>query len=472
MKKLSSYLPLVIILIIFAMIINTLRLTSNTGVQNPRASSTKAKTTPTEEYHAPDLREIQILAEHGDPEAQFYLGVVYDKGKDMPQNFEMAAKWYKRAAEQGIPEAHLNLGLMYAKGEGVPHDAKMAREKFYCAANLDDDVAQYYLGIMYGERGPYQHTEQGDDVLQSVLDGTYEGSVHQRDQESARWLKHAAKKGFPIAQYYTSKLYYTDAWEANSLRNQILQRNNPYGVSSVTYDPKMAAKHLRLAAKHGHADAQFQLGMMHRSGWYTKTFKQNNKTAAEWISQAAAQGHPNAEYMMGRMTERGGREGMTQDYEAAVQWYWRAAMQGHAIAQFALGAMYHEGRGVSQDYKKAANWFQRAGKQEDINAQYNLGVAYYKGEDVPQDYKKAAQWLRLAAEQSGIATRRVRAWGWGDKQENVTQDDQLTWFQCTAKQGDTNAGQNICNIKRHTKTRGVPSVDPLSPFPNQIAKRC
>src|SRR4030043_216659 len=67
-------------------------------------------------------RLIKPLAEQGLPEAQFNLGLMYDKGQGVPQDYAEAVKWYRKAAEQGNTSAQFNLGLMYDKGQGVPQD--------------------------------------------------------------------------------------------------------------------------------------------------------------------------------------------------------------------------------------------------------------------------------------------------------------------------------------------------------------
>ena len=62
------------------------------------------------------------LAEQGDPEAQSYLGFMFETGRGVPQNYTEAAMWYRRAAEQGDSLAQYSLGLLYDKGFGVPRD--------------------------------------------------------------------------------------------------------------------------------------------------------------------------------------------------------------------------------------------------------------------------------------------------------------------------------------------------------------
>ena len=62
------------------------------------------------------------LAERGNPSAQTYLGLMFETGRGVPQNYTEAAMWYRRAAEQGDSLAQYSLGLLYDRGFGVPRD--------------------------------------------------------------------------------------------------------------------------------------------------------------------------------------------------------------------------------------------------------------------------------------------------------------------------------------------------------------
>jgi uncharacterized protein len=62
------------------------------------------------------------LAQRGDAAAQTYLGLMYETGRGVPQNYTEAAIWYRRAAEQGDSLAQYSLGLLYDRGQGVPLD--------------------------------------------------------------------------------------------------------------------------------------------------------------------------------------------------------------------------------------------------------------------------------------------------------------------------------------------------------------
>ena len=71
--------------------------------------SALALTPPLHAQETPD--ELRALAEQGDVEAQFNLGVRYGTGEGVPQDDVEAVRWYRLAAEQGSARAQYNLGV-------------------------------------------------------------------------------------------------------------------------------------------------------------------------------------------------------------------------------------------------------------------------------------------------------------------------------------------------------------------------
>jgi uncharacterized protein len=67
-------------------------------------------------------KEWRPLAEEGEPEAQFNLGLLYLDGHGVPQSAAEAVNWFRRAAEQDYAQAQHNLGAMYGSGQGVKRD--------------------------------------------------------------------------------------------------------------------------------------------------------------------------------------------------------------------------------------------------------------------------------------------------------------------------------------------------------------
>ena len=106
------------------------------------------------------LREWKPLAKQGNALAQFSLGLMYDNGESVPQNYKTAVKWYKLAAEQGYDGAQYLLGDLYANGKGFPRNYKTAVKWFKLAAKQGLAGAQNNLGWMY---------DNGQGVLQDFV---------------------------------------------------------------------------------------------------------------------------------------------------------------------------------------------------------------------------------------------------------------------------------------------------------------
>jgi TPR repeat protein len=77
---------------------------------------------------------LRPLAIGGDPRAQSYVGYMYETGRGFPQNYNVAAYWYFRAANQGETTAQYRLGLLYDKGDGLQQDYIKAHMWFNLAA--------------------------------------------------------------------------------------------------------------------------------------------------------------------------------------------------------------------------------------------------------------------------------------------------------------------------------------------------
>ena len=85
------------------------------------------------------VQEIQTLAEHGDAEAQFKLGIRYVQGKGIEANFVKAEKWFSKAADQGHPKAICEIGRLYWLGKGVVKDTLMGCSYWMVASAFGDE---------------------------------------------------------------------------------------------------------------------------------------------------------------------------------------------------------------------------------------------------------------------------------------------------------------------------------------------
>jgi len=91
--------------------------------------------------YAAALGNFKPLAEQGNAQAQFSIGVMYRQGQGVAQDDKQAVDWWSKASEQGHVEAQDNLGLRYARGQGVAQDLVQADKWFTIAAAAGNETA-------------------------------------------------------------------------------------------------------------------------------------------------------------------------------------------------------------------------------------------------------------------------------------------------------------------------------------------
>ena len=301
---------------------------------------------------SPNMSELYYQAECGDVNAQFRLGVCYENGTGVNQNFDEAVKWYRAAAEQGYAAAQCNLGSDYYNGTGVTQNFDEAVRWFRKAAEQGYADAQFRLGVCY---------ENGTGVTQDLV-------------EAVRWYRAAAEQGLSTAQCNLGICY-------------------EYGTG-VAKDPVEAVRWYRAAAEQGHAQAQFNLGVCYK---YGTGVAKNLVEAVKWYRKAAEQGYADAQCNLGVCYEFG--TGVAKNLVEAVKLFRAAAEQGNAQAQCNLGICYKFGTGVAKNLVEAVKLYRAAAEQGHAQAQCNLGLCYIYGTGVAKDPVEAVKWYHKAAEQ-------------------------------------------------------------------------
>jgi uncharacterized protein len=89
------------------------------------------------------------LATHNNPNAEYWLGHMYEIGLGIPRDAQKAIDLYKNAADQNVVAAEARLGEIYLSGDQVPPD--FGRAKYYLdrAAYRGDPRSAMLLGQMY-----------------------------------------------------------------------------------------------------------------------------------------------------------------------------------------------------------------------------------------------------------------------------------------------------------------------------------
>ena len=84
---------------------------------------------------------FRITAEEGNTRAQFYMGILYNFGYGVPQDYVKANYWYELAAKQNKVSAIAYLGEYYCFGKGVAPDIVKGLSYLEKAASLGSDYA-------------------------------------------------------------------------------------------------------------------------------------------------------------------------------------------------------------------------------------------------------------------------------------------------------------------------------------------
>ena len=135
--------------------------------------------------YAAAAKELRPLAERGDTEAQYRLGLMYEFGKGFKVDKPQAMVWLGKSAEHGNPSAQTELGVIYATGDGVPQDNVKSVAWFRKAASQGNATAQYNLGLMYAKGS----------------------GVRNDDAQAIAWFRKAAEQGELNAQFKLGVAY-------------------------------------------------------------------------------------------------------------------------------------------------------------------------------------------------------------------------------------------------------------------------
>jgi uncharacterized protein len=154
------------------------------------------------------LRLLGTLAEQDNTYAERLLGIMYIKGRGVPQDYGLGMRWMRIAADKGLADAQNEVGILYQRGWGVERNEAEAVKWFRLAAVQGLVVAQnnladtYALGLGvpqdFGEALKWYRlaADQSSSYAENVIGIAYERGLHvTRDYDEAfRWYRRAANK--------------------------------------------------------------------------------------------------------------------------------------------------------------------------------------------------------------------------------------------------------------------------------------
>ncbi len=246
----------------------------------------------------PDVR-LLALAEEGNPEAQYYSGLMYANGYGVPQDDAEAAERYRAAAEQGHAGAHLALSTAYEYGRGVPQDLAESARWLRLLADGGNAFAQHLLA------GSYRRGE----------------GVPQDNAEAVKWYRSAAEQEYISAYASLGDLY---------LRGE-----------GVPQDDAEAAKWYRLYGGRSTFTlnpAERRLLRMHYHGKIPQDEAVGN-AAAKLLGQRSRRAFD--DYLLGLLRYHG--KGVEEDIDEALSSLYQADSEGSARASLVLAALSENG---------------------------------------------------------------------------------------------------------------------------------
>jgi TPR repeat protein/membrane associated rhomboid family serine protease len=260
-----------------------------------------------------------------DYEGAYDLGVEYNDGKELPQDFAKAMKYYLRAAGGGNADAMNNIGVLYLNGTGVTKDDRQAVAWYQKAADKGLPLAMRNLAGMY---------EDGVGVTKDY-------------QQALAWYQKAANAG-----------------DADAMNNVGYFYEQGRGVDR---DYAEAMTWYLKAANAGDGNAMNNVGYFYEQG---RGVDRDYARAMTWWRKAADAGDALSMRDIGVLYEQG--RGVPQDYSQAMAWYQKAASGGDVPAMYYIGELYENGQGVAKDRAQAITWYQKASAAGDADAKKRL----------------------------------------------------------------------------------------------------
>jgi TPR repeat protein len=150
--------------------------------------------------------DIIQAAHAGDAESQFALALLYEYGGTVvTRDPEQSVVWLEKAGHKAVAGACLYLGLKYEYGNTVKQDYSKAGCWYTCAAQQDWPIAQFFLAGLY---------EHGKGVSLSNL-------------ISLAWLGLSAEHGYPRAEEEFARLQeatgFKDMVQLKEKQNALMQ---------------------------------------------------------------------------------------------------------------------------------------------------------------------------------------------------------------------------------------------------------
>lgn len=267
---------------------------------------------------ATEISQLQAKAEAGDAAAQTKLGLAYQQGNGVPQNDDLAARWFRKAADQGDASAQNDLGVAYNMGRGVSQDKQEALRWYSKAAKQGNPQAIFNVGVSY-----------------------YNGDgIDSNEYTAYAWFLAAQDAGNPLARDAVKRSATTMTPADTSIALQHIAAMYQKGEEL----PKSEEQTLRWLRKAAEVDSPGKVSLAVH--FLTGPDSQHDYAQALSLCKAAGAYAP-AFACLGYIYRKG--LGVPQDPGEAAKWYQRGVASTNTASMMAMAEMYSTGEGVKMD---------------------------------------------------------------------------------------------------------------------------
>jgi|GEM_PF-4854539 len=191
------------------------------------------------------------LALIGHSAAQYQMGMMYYQGEGQPQDYEVAADYFQKAAEQGNEEAKKMLSEIRSKPAAKP---KMPDGRpLVTWSDEYVEAMEYYHG---GKERPQDYKAAADLCEKAAKDGFWPAKhmlgnmylhghgVEQSATKGLKWLTEAALEGYIPAQVELGEVYYTGLGVSQNLK----EATKWYEMAAKKNDPTAKKRLLEIGS--------------------------------------------------------------------------------------------------------------------------------------------------------------------------------------------------------------------------------
>lgn len=408
-------------------------------IKAARNSNTLGQITLAEHFLASSSRHNRRLGinwlnkaiDENDPKAQYTLGTLYIKGREVKKDPKLAKAWLNKASQQNYAPAKIALARLFIKQQELTKAQKILSdnnpEALYLQGEIfqkEDNPQAAFLKTLQAAIKGYRPAQLrvadfykkgiGTEVSEHLsLEWLNKPQINNKQRALARWLSNDKNNNFDFGIYKERGIL--SSWHNKNSLQPLVYNSSPKMADiarSKIFKPKFAIVKPRNVPLNDYfkvlLEHEYLKPLAKNSQW--PSYKLYKHLEAEinndsFIMRAHEFNLPYQEiYYLG--------EKKANPFELLYSWLpkpqnkenflaifnqlYNRAILGNIRAQFAIGQMFEYGLGVSKNDTQAITFFEKAARQQYLPAQYSMAVLYLNSQN-PKKQKTGRAWMEDAA---------------------------------------------------------------------------